>query len=207
MMRQHLLFAVIIIMVVLSGCSTRNEVADRSSYAPHGGRAGQGSIVKQPDSRKEMAGQRAELPVTLVKGTVTRVVDGDTVYVSLSGNRTEKVRFIGIDTPETKPKPAEPYGKEAAKYTYSLINGRQVWLEVDIQERDKYGRLLAYVWLSPPDEISDSEIRTRMLNADLLLNGYAQLLTVPPNVKYAAYFRRYQAEAREKKHGLYGFRT
>jgi len=134
---------------------------------------------------------------------VTKAVDGDTVHVRLKSGKEEKVRFIGVDTPESTMQ-VEPYGKEAAAYTKSKLLNKDVWLELDVQERDKYGRLLAYVWLSPPTKESPEEIRTNMFNAVLLLEGYAQVMTVPPNVKYAEYFRKYQQEAREKNAGLWG---
>lgn len=60
-----------------------------------------------------------------------------------------------------------------------------MWFELDAQERDQYGRLLAYVWLAPPRDTSEAEVRAKMFNAPLLIEGYAQVLTVPPNVKYA----------------------
>lgn len=148
----------------------------------------------------------AQPPIPLSQVTVTKIVDGDTIYARLSGGAEEKVRFIGVDTPETKhpSKPVEPYGPEAEAYTRAQLNGKTVWLELDVQERDQYGRILAYVWLSPPSEITDREIRDKMFNARLLLDGYAQLATYPPNVKYVDYFRKYQAEARDGNKGLWG---
>ncbi len=131
----------------------------------------------------------------LITATVTRVVDGDTAYVN-TGGRSEKVRFIGVDAPENT-REVEPYGKEAAAYTTKQLLGKKVWLELDAQERDKYGRLLAYVWLAPPNNDSETEVRAKMLNARLLLEGYAQVMTVPPNVKYADLFVKLQREARE----------
>jgi len=144
-------------------------------------------------------------PIKLNKVKVTRVVDGDTIEVSLNGQK-EKVRLIGVDTPETKhpSKPVEAYGKEASDYTTNKLDGRTVHLEVDVEARDRYGRLLAYVWLKAPSAINDSEIRAKMFNAHLLLDGYAQLATYPPNVKYVDYFTTYQREAREHNKGLWG---
>jgi len=139
----------------------------------------------------------------LIPATVTYVVDGDTVHVTLTGGKKKKVRFIGVNTPESTEE-VEPYGKEASAYTRSRLNGKKVWLEIDVEERDRYGRLLAYIWLSPPREKTDKEIRSKMFNAELLLNGYAQVMTVPPNVKYANYFVVYQKEAREANKGLWG---
>ncbi|WP_243113859.1 thermonuclease family protein [Desulfofundulus salinus] len=98
----------------------------------------------------------------------------------------------------------EPYGKEAAAYTKSRLDGRKVWLEKDVTERDKYGRLLVYVWLSPPKDDGEAVVRTKMFNAELLLQGCAQVMTVPPNVKYADLFAKLQQEAREAEKGLWG---
>jgi micrococcal nuclease len=135
--------------------------------------------------------------------TVTEVVDGDTAYVRLEGGRQERVRLIGVDTPESTTQ-IEPYGREAATYTARRLSGRTVYLELDVDERDKYGRLLAYLWLSPPQSASEAEVRARMFNAELLLAGLAQVMTVPPNVKYADLFVKLQREAREAGKGLWG---
>jgi micrococcal nuclease len=138
----------------------------------------------------------------LLPATVTKVVDGDTVHVTLSGGKEERVRFIGVDTPEST-KEVEPYGKEASAYTKSRLDGRKVWLELDVEERDRYGRLLAYIWLEQPASDSEAEVRAKMYNAELLLNGYAQVMTIPPNVKYADLFVKLQQEAREVNKGLW----
>jgi micrococcal nuclease len=143
----------------------------------------------------------------LLKATVTRVVDGDTIYVSIAG-KDEPVRFIGVDTPETAHPTVgeEPYGEEASAYTKRNLTGRKVWLEFDVQERDKYGRLLAYVWLDIPKGDSEPDVRAKMFNARLLLDGYAQTMTIPPNVKYAEMFLKLQREARDNHRGLWGER-
>jgi micrococcal nuclease len=124
--------------------------------------------------------------------TVKRVVDGDT-FETASG---DKVRMIGVDTPETvKPNhPVEPYGKEASAYTKQLLTGKQVLLRFDVEPRDKYGRLLAYVYL--PDGTFVNEILVR--------EGYARILTIPPNVRHADLFLQAEREAREQNRGLWG---
>lgn len=121
---------------------------------------------------------------------VIKVVDGDTIELE----NGERVRYIGIDTPETKhpSKPVEYYGKEAAEANAELVEGKQVRLEFDVQERDKYGRLLAYVYVD-----------TIFVNAWLLEQGYAQILTIPPNVKYQEKFLELQKRAREEGKGLW----
>lgn len=147
-------------------------------------------------------------PQELLTGTVVEVVDGDTINIKINGNE-EKVRLIGVDSPETHhpSKPIQPFGPEAENYTRAQLTGKIVYLELDVTERDRYGRLLAYVWLSPPSAITDSEIRSKMFNAKLLLKGYAQILTVPPNVKYVDFFSKYQTEARQSDNGLWGLST
>jgi micrococcal nuclease len=117
--------------------------------------------------------------------------------------KEEKVRFIGVNTPEST-KEIEPYGKEASAYTKTRLDGRKIWLELDVEERDRYGRLLAYIWLEQPASDSEPEVRAKMFNAELLLNGYAQVMTIPPNVKYADLFVKLQQEAREANKGLWG---
>jgi len=138
-----------------------------------------------------------------LEARVQEVIDGDTVTVVLGSGREEKVRFIGVNTPEISGE-IQPYGLEAKAYTKRRLQGRRVYLELDTSERDKYGRLLAYVWLEKPRDTSVSEIRTKMFNAELLLEGYAQIMTVPPNVKYAEIFKQLENEARNAGKGLWG---
>jgi micrococcal nuclease len=129
---------------------------------------------------------------------VVRVVDGDTVHVRLA-NRVEKVRYIGIDTPETHhpTRGVEPGGHAATELNGRLVGNRPVRLEPDVQQRDRHGRFLAYVWVKGGDG------RELMVNAELVRLGYAQVMTVPPNVRYAELFRKLQAEAREHHRGLW----
>lgn len=127
---------------------------------------------------------------------VVRVVDGDTIWVDF-GSRTEKVRYIGMDTPELHhpTRGEEPGGREAAHVNRRLVDGKDVQLELDVRQRDRYGRLLAYVYVG--------EI---MVNAELVRLGYAQVMTVPPNVKHASLFLALQREAREAGRGLWASR-
>jgi micrococcal nuclease len=134
---------------------------------------------------------------------VERVVDGDTAWFTLADGTREKVRFIGVDTPESTTQ-HEPFGKEASAYTASILNvGRSVDLQIDLDERDRYGRLLAYVWLSRPATGDATEARAKMLNAMLVEKGYAMVLTVPPNIAYVDLFVALQLEARTAGRGLW----
>jgi len=128
-----------------------------------------------------------------IEGTVVRVVDGDTIYVQL-GDRVEKIRYIGVNSPEIHHpiKGEEPGGREAAEVNRRLVDGHHVRLELDVRARDRYGRLLAYVWVG-----------NTMVNAELLRLGYAQVMTVPPNVRHQDLFIKLQREARDSHRGLW----
>ncbi len=128
-------------------------------------------------------------------GTVVEVVDGDTVDV-LVGTATERVRLIGVDTPETKhpDRPVECYGPEASAYTAGLLPpGTGVRLVMDVEARDAYGRLLAYVYL----------VDGRLVNGLLVQEGYARTLSIPPNTAHAVEFAALEVEAQEAGRGLW----
>lgn len=129
-----------------------------------------------------------------VEAQVIKVIDGDTIEVDIVGE-TYKVRYIGVDTPETKhpEKPVEWMGAEAAAKNEELVGGKVVGLEKDVSETDKYGRLLRYVWIGE-----------LMVNAELVRLGLAKVSTYPPDVNYADLFLELQREAREAKRGLWG---
>ena len=125
--------------------------------------------------------------------TVSRVVDGDTIKVSPAVDGVSKVRLIGVDTPETYGG-TEPFGAEASTFTKEALAGQRVALELDAEKIDPYGRLLAYIYL-PGGE---------MFNETLVEEGYAQVATFPPNVKYTDRFLSAQREARQENRGLWG---
>jgi len=137
----------------------------------------------------------------LIAATVSRVVDGDTLELS-DGS---KVRLIGVNTPESTNR-TETFGKEASNYTRSKLEGQQIYLQKDVSETDRYGRLLRVVWLDiPTNDMDENEIRSKMFNADLVINGYAEPSTYPPDVKYAEYFRQFAREARTNGTGLWAY--
>ncbi|WP_246042016.1 thermonuclease family protein [Robertmurraya kyonggiensis] len=112
---------------------------------------------------------------------------------------------MGVNTPESTTR-TEEYGKQASSYTKSILEGKNVWLQKDVSEADRYGRLLRIVWLDiPTNDMDDKEIRTKMFNAHLVLNGYAEPSTYNPDVKYSEYFVKYAREAREANTGLWAY--
>ncbi len=151
---------------------------------------------------------------TVYKAKIERVVDGDTAIVSFlfdDGKKyqKERVRFLGVDTPETvhPNKPVQYYGKEASDFTKAQLTDKTVWLQTDVGVMDRYNRMLAYVWLKEPSEKdldNEKAIRANMFNARLLLDGYAQVMTVQPNSRYSNLFVHFQREAREQSKGLWG---
>lgn len=122
---------------------------------------------------------------------VTKVVDGDTIEIEGG----EKVRLIGIDTPETVDprRPVGCFGPEAANATRSLLEGKRVSFESDLTDRDKYNRLLRYVW-----------VNNLFVNEYLVRYGFAKSYSYPPDTKYQGLFDGAQIEAQENKRGLWG---
>lgn len=151
-------------------------------------------------------GPAGEPIIRVLAARVIRVTNGDTVRVRLETGEEERVRFIGVDAPEST-RQVEPFGQEAAAFTKARLEGKPVYLELDIAERDRFGRILAYVWLSMPDHDGEPEVRAKMFNAKLLAEGYAEVMTIPPNVKYADLFVKLHQEARHAGKGLWGRAT
>lgn len=135
---------------------------------------------------------------------VQRAVDGDTLKLA----NGERVRLIGVDTPEVHESvklyrdarksnqdvaTIQALGKKAAAFTKGLVEGKPVRLEFDVQKKDRYGRLLAYVYLE----------NGTFLNAEIIRQGYANVMTIPPNVRYQDLFLKLYREAREAKRGLW----
>lgn len=136
-------------------------------------------------------------PASAVTYNVDRVVDGDTIVVNLNGTQ-ETVRLIGIDTPESVHPDASrnAYGAVSYAFTKSKLEGQNVELEMDVQERDKYGRLLAYVYIGG-----------QMFNKTLLSEGHAKVATYPPNVKYANDFTALQKDAQARGVGIWASKS
>jgi len=174
---------IIIILIVIALC-TKND-----------------SIIKYVEENYnidlgvEIDKNKSTNSVNTIECEVMRIVDGDTIVVNYNG-KEEKVRLIGIDTPESvhpnESKNTED-GIKVSDYTKERLSGKLVEIELDLQERDKYGRILAYVYIDG-----------QMYNKELLEIGYAKIATYPPNVKYVDDFKEIQKDARESKVGLWG---
>lgn len=127
---------------------------------------------------------------------VTKVIDGDTFYCIDNENVEHKIRLIGIDTPELRnygKKKKGYYGIEAKDYLSNLIKNKIVNIEFDVDKYDQYDRLLAYVYLED----------NTFINAELVKNGFARIMTIQPNSKYSDLFYQLQLEARDKKKGIW----
>jgi len=129
---------------------------------------------------------------------VLRVVDGDTIEIE--GNM--KLRYIGIDTPETKhpTKGVQCFGKEASDKNKELVEGKMIRVEKDVSETDRYGRLLRYIWLVDDNATASAGL---FVNDFLVREGYAHASTFPPDVAYSKQFVEAQQEARDNNRGLW----
>jgi micrococcal nuclease len=134
--------------------------------------------------------------VKTIPAAITKVVDGDTVKITLENGSEETVRLLLIDTPETvhPSKPVQPFGPEASEFAKNTLpSGKQIGIEIDVSERDKYGRLLAYIWVD-----------NKMFNEMLLERGLARVAYIyPPNTKYVDQFRAIQRTAQEQGVGIW----
>jgi endonuclease YncB( thermonuclease family) len=171
-------------LVLLSGCE---------GYVD-GGAGGPGRAPADLATSRAERASWPDPPRDAVAAKVQRVTDGDTFVASVKGRR-ERIRVIGVDTPESVApnRPDEPFGEEASDFAKRYLDGETVRLAGDAEPRDRYGRMLAYVWLADGT----------FWNALLVAEGYAQQLTIPPNVTYADLFRRLVGEARREDRGLW----
>lgn len=189
--RRLVLLLTVLAATVVSACGTDPTGGDAA------GRAGGATVTTTGGGPSRSS--RAQPPGSdevQANATVLRVVDGDTIVADVDGT-DERVRFIGVDTPESvKPNsPVECYGKEASAHTRDLLpEGTRVRLVLDAEERDRYGRLLAYVYRA-----SDG----LFVNLRLAVDGYAGLMTYPPNVAHVDEFRAAVADARRRRVGLW----
>lgn len=171
------------------------------------GAAGGGGAGDSTASQADRAGQAAASDAELQQVEVVRVVDGDTLKVKTSGGAKETVRLVGMDTPESVAQEESRNCEEgviASNYTKSLVApGQTVWLSRDVSDTDQYGRLLRYVWLEQPSDLSnEGEIANKMLNAILVRDGYAQVKRYKPDTTLHDMFKRWGDEAAAEGKGV-----
>ncbi|OGH67647.1 MAG: hypothetical protein A3C15_02420 [Candidatus Magasanikbacteria bacterium RIFCSPHIGHO2_02_FULL_50_9b] len=147
--------------------------------------------------------QQETISTTTSTIQVTRVIDGDTFEIKI-GNTEEKVRMIGIDTPESVDprRPVQCFGKEAGAHLRELFGNRPIKLEKDAEsdDRDKYGRLLRYI------SFADNASASTTLNAQMITDGYAYAYTRFPFSRRAEYLKL-QTAARDAQRGLWSLKT
>jgi micrococcal nuclease len=128
----------------------------------------------------------AVVPATRDPGAVSRIVDGDTIVLATG----QRVRYIGMDTPEMSP--LQPFAREATQANREMVEGKTVRLEKDVSETDRYGRLLRYVW-----------VESTMVNLELVRRGLAEAHAYPPDTRYQILFEAAEVEARLKGLGMW----
>jgi len=197
------IFGLILLVVVLSNGdsdSNQNQISEGVNQQTQVSlKQGVRNIVTEESSKKEgnnnlgleqsrQSTETIEKQKVLFK--VIKVIDGDTIKLE----NGEVVRYIGIDAPETvhPSKPVQCFGEESSNKNKELVEGKMVRLEKDITDRDKYGRLLRYVWIGD-----------LFVNDYLVRQGYAYVCTYPPDVKYSKQFVQAQQEARKNNRGLW----
>ncbi len=211
---RYILTLLLCSALFLASC-TAGEQASKSSSEPPKDQTVEQEESTQPQEADEKSSPQEEESATAASNeadedsaehsehsgfdatvTVTRIVDGDTVDISPAVEGKARVRFIGVDTPETTDPDCgeQPYADEARTFTTSRLHGQRVGLELDVDRTDPYERLLGYVY---PSE-------NEMFNETLLREGYAQVATFPPNIKYVDLFLAAQEEARATGAGLWG---
>ncbi len=172
-MKQYLLIS-LLFFIIMAGCSLPdNQSREADAFA-----------AQIFSNYPELKDKKYEIT------TVKRTIDGDT-FVTESDQR---VRLIGVNCPESYGK-VEFFGKEASHFSGERLTGNKVYMFQDVGDKDKYGRLLRYVFI---------ENEKTMYNETLLIEGYANTMTVPPNVMFSKKFVKLEREAREKNNGLWG---
>lgn len=172
-----------ILLILLSGAVAAQSAATGASADTRTGATGRSDNNRTENTVEEWF-------------AVTRVVDGDTFWVDDGSEKGLKVRLIGIDAPEprnTGTRPKGYFGAESTIYLQQLLKNKKVRLEYDVSRYDRYGRTLAYAYLE--DGI--------FVNAELVKNGFATVMTVPPNVKHQDTFTELAAKARRQNRGLW----
>lgn len=171
---------------------TEKEVKNPSSPKEASTAKTNNSPAAQTNEQKEET-QTGPADVNLIPAVVTYVTDGDTIKATVNG-KEETIRMILVDTPETKHpnKPVQPFGPEASEFTKKMLSGKKIGLEKDVSERDRYGRLLAYIWVDG-----------KLFNQMLIEKGLARVAVYQPDIKYLDEFRNIQSKAQKAGIGIW----
>lgn len=186
--RRGLVALSLVLLVSVSACT---------GTSPHAPAAMDGPSSPLAPAAIDTAPDRPTGPTQ--EASLMRVMDGDTIRVIVDGVE-ERVRYIGIDTPElnvSSTATPDPYAEAATAANARLVSGARVVLEKDVSERDRYGRLLRDVWI-------ENDGVWELVNLALVSEGFAQVSTYPPDVKYADALLAAQADARAEGRGLWG---
>lgn len=197
--RACALLALVAVLPALAGCvgKASSEPLDPSAHA---------AAIR---AKAERAWQCSASSTTVATATPVEILDGDSIVLRLEDGALQEVRLIGIDAPESD-LVTDMYSKASLDAAGRFLrNARRVYLEIGPQSCDDYGNTLAYVWLArPPASPSAADVRTEMLNAKMLLGGYAKRRAVDPNAvhlntKYSSLFDAYGREAQTATRGLW----
>jgi micrococcal nuclease len=193
--RSRACFAALLgVVILVAACDNERDDRESRVSSPSPGATVSATPTRAPSGATPSRTASNAPTRTAESGRVVRIVDGDTIIVELGG-RQERVRYIGVDTPETvaPDRPPECFGKEASAANARLVEGERVRLERDVSDRDQFGRLLRYVY-----------VEDRLINAELIRDGYATAVTFPPDVSEASRLRDLEREARSARRGLWG---
>lgn len=185
--KKVLISTMVSIVFMVTGCSQETAIRTAATPSPSAVPTVTSAPIPAPTSTPVSTNGK------LIPAKIVRVVDGDTMKVSFNESgkvKEETIRLLLVDTPESvdPEKPVQPFALEASKFAKDTLTDREVRLELDVSERDKYGRLLCYLYIGD-----------KMFNEMLLENGYARVAYIyPPNVKYVDQFRDIQKAAQLK---------
>lgn len=180
--KQLIIYVLAIVLAVIQLFINKNNPVPKVSITP--------TNVPTPASCRGQA--------CLTRTKVIRIIDGDTIEIE----GKIKVRYIGVNTPELHDprKPIECFGQTASDENKKLVEGKEIYIEKDVSETDKYKRLLRYVWIGDPSNASSEAV---FVNDYLVRQGFAQVSTFPPDIKYQQQFLEAQTEAQQNNRGLW----
>ncbi len=177
------------IILAIYGKDTLNNKANNNLYDVNIQNSDISSFEEKQDS------------LSFEEAYVTKVVDGDTIWVQING-KDYKVRMIGMNSPEYT-KEIEPYGKEATEFTTNMLLNKTIYLQKDVSNTDDYGRLLRYVWIDKVDNITPDTVSTSLFNYIIVEEGLAKSKYYSPDISLQEYLDNAQNDAKSNKKGIW----